>query len=35
MSDDRPHPAHQRPPSQGLFDTMREHDACGVGFIAD
>jgi len=24
-----------RPPAQGLFDPAREHDACGVGFIAD
>ncbi len=23
------------PPAQGLFDPRREHDACGVGFIAD
>ncbi|MBV1694468.1 MAG: glutamate synthase large subunit, partial [Hyphomicrobiales bacterium] len=23
------------PPAQGLFDPAREHDACGVGFIAD
>ncbi|MGC1576191.1 MAG: glutamate synthase subunit alpha, partial [Beijerinckiaceae bacterium] len=24
-----------RPPAQGLFDPAREHDACGVGIIAD
>ncbi|MBL8565762.1 MAG: glutamate synthase large subunit [Hyphomicrobiaceae bacterium] len=24
-----------RPEAQGLFDPAREHDACGVGFIAD
>ena len=24
-----------RPPAQGLFDPEREHDACGVGIIAD
>jgi len=24
-----------RPPAQGLFDPAREHDSCGVGFIAD
>jgi len=23
------------PPAQGLFDPLREHDACGVGFVAD
>ena len=23
------------PPAQGLFDPAREHDACGVGFVAD
>ena len=23
------------PPKQGLYDPRREHDACGVGFIAD
>ena len=23
------------PPKQGLYDPAREHDACGVGFIAD
>ncbi|WP_421726698.1 glutamate synthase large subunit [Bauldia sp.] len=23
----------QRPPAAGLYDPMREHDACGVGFI--
>ena len=22
------------PPAQGLYDPAREHDACGVGFIA-
>ncbi|MDX2258938.1 MAG: glutamate synthase central domain-containing protein, partial [Hyphomicrobiaceae bacterium] len=25
----------RRPRSEGLFDATREHDACGVGFIAD
>jgi glutamate synthase (NADPH/NADH) large chain len=24
-----------RPAAEGLFDPAREHDACGVGFIAD
>ena len=24
-----------RPPTQGLYDPSREHDACGVGFVAD
>ena len=24
-----------RPPAQGLYDPSREHDACGVGFVAD
>ncbi len=23
------------PPAQGLYDPTREHDACGVGFVAD
>jgi glutamate synthase (NADPH/NADH) large chain len=23
------------PEAQGLFDPLREYDACGVGFIAD
>ena len=23
------------PPAQGLYDPKREHDACGVGFVAD
>ena len=23
------------PPAQGLFDPLREYDACGVGFVAD
>src|ERR671936_3070167 len=23
------------PPGQGLYDPSREHDACGVGFVAD
>ncbi|MGH6736063.1 MAG: glutamate synthase large subunit [Methyloceanibacter sp.] len=23
------------PPAQGLYDPAREHDACGVGFVAD
>ena len=23
------------PPAQGLYDPRREHDACGVGFVAD
>ncbi len=26
---------YPRPESQGLFDATREHDACGVGFVAD
>ncbi|PPD29226.1 MAG: glutamate synthase large subunit [Hyphomicrobium sp.] len=26
---------HERPEAQGLYDPSREHDACGVGFIAD
>ncbi len=24
-----------RPPAQGLYDPLREHDACGVGFVVD
>jgi glutamate synthase (NADPH/NADH) large chain len=27
------HPAH--PGRQGLYDSRNEHDACGVGFVAD
>ena len=23
------------PPAQGLYDPKNEHDACGVGFVAD
>ncbi|HIE53828.1 MAG TPA: hypothetical protein EYP90_01390, partial [Chromatiaceae bacterium] len=23
------------PPKQGLYDPANEHDACGVGFVAD
>src|SRR2546427_942326 len=23
------------PPAQGLYDPMHEHDACGIGFVAD
>ena len=23
------------PPAQGLYDPRHEHDACGVGFVAD
>ncbi len=23
------------PPKQGLYDPAREHDSCGVGFVAD
>ena len=23
------------PPAQGLYDPAREHDSCGVGFVAD
>ena len=30
---DAPHTA-QGPPAQGLYDAAREHDACGVGFVA-
>src|SRR5215204_6248020 len=26
---------HSPPPSQGLYDPANEHDACGVGFVAD
>ncbi len=29
-----PHP-RPAPPSQGLYDSRFEHDACGVGFVAD
>jgi len=35
MTDDSLPSAYERPRSQGLFDTNREIDACGVGFIAD
>src|SRR5215204_1560256 len=24
-----------QPPAQGLYDPAHEHDACGVGFVAD
>ena len=23
------------PPKQGLYDPQYEHDACGIGFVAD
>jgi glutamate synthase (NADPH/NADH) large chain len=26
---------HYRPPRQGLYDPIHEHDACGVGFVAN
>ena len=26
---------HGLPPPQGLYDPRREHDACGIGFVAD
>ena len=26
---------HNAPPRQGLYDPRFEHDACGVGFVAD
>ena len=26
---------HETPPKQGLYDPWYEHDACGVGFMAD
>ena len=26
---------HGLPPRQGLYDPQREHDACGIGFVAD
>ncbi|HEX2660491.1 MAG TPA: glutamate synthase subunit alpha, partial [Polyangia bacterium] len=26
---------HEAPPSQGLYDSSNEHDACGVGFVVD
>ena len=26
--------SHRPPASQGLYDSQREHDACGVGFVA-
>ncbi|HEU5421618.1 MAG TPA: glutamate synthase large subunit [Streptosporangiaceae bacterium] len=29
------HPASRDPRSQGLYDPRNEHDACGVGFVAD
>jgi glutamate synthase (NADPH/NADH) large chain len=29
------HPASPDPRSQGLYDPRYEHDACGVGFVAD
>jgi glutamate synthase (NADPH) large chain len=29
------HPASRDPRSQGLYDPRYEHDACGVGFVAD
>ena len=25
----------ERPPSQGLYDPVNEHDSCGIGFIAN
>ena len=31
----RPQELAHRPQAEGLFDPAREHDACGVGFIAD
>ncbi|MGH3405663.1 MAG: glutamate synthase large subunit, partial [Streptosporangiaceae bacterium] len=31
---DQPRPAQGRP-AQGLYDPRHEHDACGVGFVAD
>src|ERR1700710_1767499 len=29
------HPSPGRPSKQGLYDPWFEHDACGVGFVAD
>ncbi len=34
-ADDEMFDASGRPSPQGLYDPAREHDACGVGFIAD
>src|SRR5262245_14629264 len=31
----QPEAAFEMPEASGLFDPAREHDACGVGFIAD
>ena len=30
-----PYRAHGMPDSQGLYNARNEHDACGVGFIAN
>jgi len=27
--------SHIHPAAQGLYDPAREHDACGVGFVAN
>ncbi len=37
MSQKEPHqyPYRGLPPAQGLYDPRNEHDACGIGFIAD
>ncbi len=29
------YPAIGLPPAQGLYDPQNEHDACGIGFVAD
>ena len=30
-----PDPSRRRPPARGLYDPSHEHDACGVGFVAN
>ena len=29
------HTTHGLPPAQGMYDPANEHDACGVGFLAN
>ena len=29
------YPSKGLPPAQGLYDPNYEHDACGIGFVAD
>jgi glutamate synthase (NADPH) large chain len=35
MSEATSIPSNQLPPAQGLYDPRNEHDACGIGFIAN